>query len=210
MSRWQSAWVLLWCSTFLSCSVFCERHLALLQTSQSRHVYLWKCPPFAVNALEELFCILVSILTAKIVNMWTQKLLECKKKKKKKKQHSSGCLRDKTFGMLIKSTDSALTSSWNNLFSWGLTVGFIFPPPLTISVECVYSHIGLKERWKREEKVFLKDSTAFVAKSNYILKILKLFSLKSSDLFVLHNGGFWGEKRQRHFFPHLWWLPCIS
>lgn len=132
------------------------------------------------------------------------------KKEKKKKQHSSGCLRDKTFGMLIKSTDSALTSSWNNLFSWGLTVGFIFPPPLTISVECVYSHIGLKERWKREEKVFLKDSTAFVAKSNYILKILKLFSLKSSDLFVLHNGGFWGEKRQRHFFPHLWWLPCIS
>lgn len=86
---------------------------------------------------------------------------------------------------------------------------YIFPP-LTISVECVYSHIGLKERWKREEKAFLKDSTAFVAKSNYILKILKLFSLKSSDLFVLHNGGFWGEKRQRHFFPHLWWLPCIS
>lgn len=78
---------------------------------------------------------------------------------------------------------------------------FYISPPLTISVECVYSHIGLKERWKREEKAFLKDTTAFVAKSNYILKILKLFSLKSSDLFVLHNGGFWGEKRQRHFFP---------
>lgn len=44
VSRWCSAWVLMWCSTFFSCSVFCERRLALLQTSQSRDVYLWKPP----------------------------------------------------------------------------------------------------------------------------------------------------------------------
>lgn len=127
VSRWCLAWVFMWCSTFFSCSVFCERRLALLQTSQSRDVYLRNSPPphFAVNALEGFVLHpLVSILTTvKIVTMWTQKLLECahtQKKKKAKKKHSSGCLRAKKHLECWTKTPNnpqtaLLTNSWNYL-----------------------------------------------------------------------------------------------
>lgn len=44
--------------------------------------------------------------------------------------------------------------------------------PNFISVECVYSHSGLKEERKCEENTFLKDSTAFSIQSNDILNIV--------------------------------------
>lgn len=149
VSRWCSAWVFMWCSTFFSCSVFCERRLALLQTSQSRDVYLWNPPPPRLlwMSLKVLFCILVSILTtAKIVTMWTQKLLECTEKKKKKRRRSIhlDVWGPKTFGMLNKnskqSTDGTVDKQLKQsvfLEAWRLISDS--PPPNYIGQMCLQS-----------------------------------------------------------------------
>lgn len=79
--------------------------------------------------------------------------------------------------------------------------------PNFISVECVYSHSGLKER-KFEEKTFPQDSTAFSIQSNYILNIIVIW-LKSLPPCVVWMGSqslsysercFLGREQSKVFF----------
>lgn len=143
VSRWCSAWVFMWCSTFFSCSVFCERRLALLQTSQSRDVYLWNPPPppFAVNALEGF------VLhprkhpydseNSHYVNTETSGMH--KKKNEEMKKHSSGCLRAKNIWNAEQKLQTihrrrCWQTAETTCLSWGLTVDYRIHPPLPNSI----------------------------------------------------------------------------
>lgn len=97
-----------------------------------------------------------------------------------------------------------LTNSWKKKISIFLRLdGCFFFFPNFVSVECVYSHSGLKEWREFEEKTFLIDSTAFSTQWNYIMSILQSFHWNlplhvwCEWAQVLHNGVFFGGGGQK-------------
>lgn len=146
MCRWRPAWVLLWYSTFFSCSAFREKQLALLQTFfPIREHFLcgktspicFKCPRrFILHPREHPDGKKES--TRGHRNSWNAK----KKKKNKKKSIHLDIWGTKHLECWKKTPQTALlTNSWNPLSSWGFTVGFISPPtpPTYIRLMCLQS-----------------------------------------------------------------------
>lgn len=181
------------CDSWICCT--------LLHNIYSQTSICCECP-------QKIFCILTSILKAKIVNIqrqttpgmqkrafhldvWGTKHLECSKTPKK------------------KSTDDAVEKQLKPSVFLRLD-GCFFPN--FISVECVYSHSGLKEERKCKESIFLKDSTAFSVQSNYILNIIVIW-LKYCPPCVVGLGSqslsssewrFLGREQSKGFFSADW------
>lgn len=176
------------CDSWICCT--------LLNNIYSQTSICCECP-------QRFFCILTSILKAKIVNIQRQTLLECRKELFIWMFEGQNIWNAQKTPK--KSTDNAVEKQLKPSVFLRLD-GCFFPN--FISVECVYSHSGLKERKCEEKNIPQRLNCIFYTVKLHLehhSHLIEIFpsmcgvnGLSVSELFRM---VFSGERSQRYFSP---------